>query len=80
MKEWIRLKEEMWAKKHWKHFKIWIIPAIWYKSIYSIVYKNRSNYWDGKTSINCKDQVNPNRAGLLDIAWERGEAESARTF
>ena len=22
----------------------------------------------------------PNRAGLLDVAWERGGAESARTF
>ena len=26
------------------------------------------------------NHLNPNRAGLLDVAWERGGAESARTF
>ena len=34
-----------------------------------------------KTSSNVKWVVfNPNRAGLLDVTWERGGAESARTF
>ena len=27
-----------------------------------------------------KHLLNPNRAGLLDVAWERGGAESARPF
>ena len=45
------------------------------KNILLMIHITELQWWFFK-----EGQVNPNRAGLLDIAWERGEAESARTF